>query len=36
MSVVAIKNVIVRQNPAPFLSPFSLHIVFECYRELAE
>lgn len=36
MAFVNITNVIVDNNPAPFLSQLKFHITFECLRELSD
>ncbi len=34
MSLVNITNIIIQNNPAPFLTPFSMNISFECLQEI--
>ena len=34
MALVNITNVVVLDNPAPFTSPFSFEVTFECLQEL--
>jgi histone chaperone ASF1 len=36
MAFVNITNVIVDNNPAPFLSQFKFHITFECLKEIPD
>ncbi|MBS1889883.1 MAG: hypothetical protein JST59_01200 [Actinobacteria bacterium] len=36
MAFVNISNVVVDNNPAPFLSQFRFHITFECLRDIQE
>jgi histone chaperone ASF1 len=36
MAAINITNVVIQNNPAPFLAPFHLQITFECLKELTE
>jgi histone chaperone ASF1 len=36
MAFVNITNVIVDNNPAPFLTQFKFHITFECLKEMPD
>jgi histone chaperone ASF1 len=36
MSLVNITNIVIDNNPAPFLDKFKLHITFECIEDIPE
>lgn len=36
MALVSVTNIIVEDNPCPFLSPLKLKITFECVKDIEE